>query len=434
MDKLIPTNASELVKALGQQVPSHQIVRQLLLSLLALSSRSDAQLVWLAKLCGMQPSAVLVNPSILLQCSAKQLLTLVEHPELCDAQQLNEFATQLSIENWQPDESDAVKRSQVKSACVLNDSRLLLASVWDPFLCPAALLPWLAWSVSVDEWDEAWSEALKRQVINDAFAVHQVKGTPYALKKALDSLNIKTEIKEWWQGDNLEVLPRGTVQVWALINSNLDEQQQGMLTPQMLKRVRRIIDAVKRGSIHVDVQLGLSYSEQLGAVCALPPTIVQRMDAPTGSGVKPNEAMQNNAAFGAAQSRGIKHLAIAGQGVVPPSNTGGAGFFAVNASCSARHLAIAGQSVKPPKPSGAYHSFGATNAHTLCSWQVAGSGIKPGNSKGLYGVFGLSKSNQSHHLNISGQTVLPPHSTGNEGLFSVTRQIIYQHFNLQGAA
>ncbi|KZN50239.1 phage tail protein I [Pseudoalteromonas luteoviolacea] len=434
MDKLIPTNASELVKILSRQFPDNQAVRNLLLSLLALSTRSDAQLVWLAKLCGMQPNTVLANPDVLLQCNTKQLLVLVDHPEFCDAQQLDEFAKQLNIENWQSDEADALKRAQVKSACVLNDSRLLLASVWDPFLCPVALLPWLAWSVSVDEWDEAWSEALKRQVINDAFAVHQVKGTPYALQKALDSLNIKTEIKEWWQGDNLEALSRGTVQVWALINSNLDEQQQGMLTPQMLKRVRRIIEAVKRGSIHVDVQLGLSYNERLGAICAMPSTILQRMDAPIGSGVNPNEAMQKNAVFGAAQSRGVKHLAIAGQGIVPPRSTGGAGFFAVNASCSARHLAIAGQSVKPPKPSGAYHSFGATNSHTLCSWQVAGSGIKPGNSKGLYGVLGLSKTNQSHHLNISGQTVLPPHSTGNEGLFSVTRQIIYQHFNLQGAA
>ncbi|MCF6438159.1 phage tail protein I [Pseudoalteromonas luteoviolacea] len=434
MDKLIPTNASELVKRLSRQFPDNQAVRNLLISLLALSTRSDAQLVWLAKLCGMQPNKVLANPDVLLQCNTQQLLVLVDLPEFCDTQQLNDFAEQLNIKNWQPDEADPIKRAQVKSACVLNDSRLLLASVWDPFLCPAELLPWLAWSVSVDEWDEAWSEALKRQVINDAFAVHQVKGTPYALQKALDSLNIKTEIKEWWQGDNLEALPRGTVQVWALINSNLDEQQQGMLTPQMLKRVRRIIEAVKRGSIHVDVQLGLSYNERLGAICAMPSTILQRMDAPIGCGVKPNEAMQKNAAFGAAQSRGVKHLAIAGQGVVPPRNTGGAAFFAVNASCSARHLAIAGQSVKPPKPSGTYHSFGATNSHTLCSWQVAGSGIKPSNIKGLYGVFGLSKMNQSRHFNSKNHIVLPPNSTGNEGIFSVMRQIIYQHFNLQGAA
>ncbi|MDK1287374.1 phage tail protein I [Pseudoalteromonas umbrosa] len=404
MDKLIPANASELVKALSQQFPAHQTVRNLLISLLALSSRSDAQLVWLAKLCGMQPNTVLANPDVLLQCNTKQLLVLVDHPEFCDAQQLDEFAKQLNIENWQPIDADALKRAQVKSACVLNDSRLLIASVWDPFLCPEALLPWLAWSVSVDEWDEAWNEVLKRQVINDSFAVHQVKGTPYALQKALDSLNIKTEIKEWWQGDNLEEVPRGTVQVWALINSNLDEQQQGMLTPQMLKRVRRIIEAVKRGSIHVDVQLGLSFSERLGAICALPSTILQRVDAPIGSGVKPSAATQKNVTFGVSQSRSVKHLAIAGKGV------------------------------KPPKSKGAYHSFGATKSHTLCSWQVAGGGIKPGNSKGLYGVFGLSKMNQSHHVNITGQTVLPPNSTGNEGVFSVTRQIIYQHFNLQGAA
>ncbi len=27
---------------------------------------------------------------------------------------------------------------------------------WHPQTCPEALLPWLAWSLSVDEWDESW--------------------------------------------------------------------------------------------------------------------------------------------------------------------------------------------------------------------------------------------------------------------------------------
>ncbi|MCG7548439.1 phage tail protein I [Pseudoalteromonas sp. Of7M-16] len=404
MNKLLPRNASELLHALGAQYSSGQVVRNLLLSLLQLSTRSDAQLVWLAKLCQQQPSDVLADRERLMQCTTLQLLVLLDHPEFCNQAQLREFAIQLDIAQWREEASDSVKRAQVKSACVLNDSRLLMASLWNPFLCPEALLPWLAWSVSVDEWDEAWSEAVKRQVIEDAFSVHQVKGTPYALQKALDSLNIKTEIKEWWQGDNSEELPRGTVQVWALINSNLDEQQQGMLTPQMLKRVRRIIESVKRGSIHVDVQLGLAFEERIGAAGVKAPAIVQRFDAPVGLGVKPSKIEMNLGCVGTAKAHQSSHFSIAGVGIKPPSNKG------------------------------ITRLSGATMSRKTQHFTMAGSGLKPAKLADSYGACGLSASYLSIHNAPKGQGVLPSRGTGNEFAVSATWQIIYQHFNLQGAA
>ncbi|MBQ4836292.1 phage tail protein I [Pseudoalteromonas luteoviolacea] len=404
MSKLIPSNASTLVQVIGSQFSSNQVVRNLLLSLLQLPTRSDAQLVWLAKLCEQVPSEVLADRNCLLQCATTQLLVLIDYPEFCDSEKLNEFAEQLGILPWQHTISEGEKRTQVKSACVLNDTRLLLASLWDPFLCPEALLPWLAWSVSVDEWDEAWSENLKRQVISDAFAVHQVKGTPYALQKALDSLNIKTEIREWWQGTHSDELPRGTVQVWALINSNLDEQQQGMLTPQMLKRVRRIIESVKRGSIHVDVQLGLAFEESIGSIGVTAPAIVQRFDAPIGQGVKPPKFKNNLGCVGAANVRQSSHLTMAGVGIKPPMGNAISKLSGAMMSNKAQHLSLGGK------------------------------GVKPTELTVNYGALGNSTSYLSTHCSPKAKGVLPSRGTGNEYLVSVTRQIIYQHFNLQGAA
>jgi hypothetical protein len=54
---------------------------------------------------------------------------------------------------------------------------------WDT--CPASHLPWLAWSMSVDLWDDAWPETKKRAVIREAFHVHARKGTLYAIQKYL---------------------------------------------------------------------------------------------------------------------------------------------------------------------------------------------------------------------------------------------------------
>ncbi|MBJ6889264.1 phage tail protein I, partial [Vibrio cholerae] len=73
-----------------------------------------------------------------------------------------------------------------------TDLPIRIKDLWDPYSCPLSLLPWLAWALSVDEWDDRWPEHIKRQVVQDSFDVHRFKGTPYAVQKALDSLNIKT--------------------------------------------------------------------------------------------------------------------------------------------------------------------------------------------------------------------------------------------------
>lgn len=52
---------------------------------------------------------------------------------------------------------------------------------WDT--CPAPLLPWLAWEMSVDLWDEDWPEQRKRSIIRESFELHRRKGTLYAIER-----------------------------------------------------------------------------------------------------------------------------------------------------------------------------------------------------------------------------------------------------------
>ena len=58
----------------------------------------------------------------------------------------------------------------------------------DPWRCPAALLPWLAWGLSVDDWDPAWSIETKRRVIRNSIALHRIKGTLGAIRLALEAM------------------------------------------------------------------------------------------------------------------------------------------------------------------------------------------------------------------------------------------------------
>lgn len=60
-----------------------------------------------------------------------------------------------------------------------------LRALWTPADCPAPLLPWLAWALSVDEWDGAWPEATQRAVIAASIDVHRHKGTVAAVRRAL---------------------------------------------------------------------------------------------------------------------------------------------------------------------------------------------------------------------------------------------------------
>lgn len=64
----------------------------------------------------------------------------------------------------------------------------IVASLWNAASCPAPLLPYLAWAVAVDEWDDQWSVEQKRAVIAEAPEIHRTKGTPAAIRRALAAL------------------------------------------------------------------------------------------------------------------------------------------------------------------------------------------------------------------------------------------------------
>lgn len=87
----------------------------------------------------------------------------------------------------------------------LTDMPVPVASVWSPVTCPAPLLPWLGWGLSIDIWDSAWTEAQKRTAIASAIADQRRKGTRAALRRALDRIDPLIEITEWFEDPaNLE--------------------------------------------------------------------------------------------------------------------------------------------------------------------------------------------------------------------------------------
>lgn len=98
-----------------------------------------------------------------------------------------------------PSNADPQERAQSEAIARISDVPILVRESWNPQTCPASLLPWLAWALSVDEWDTEWTEQEKRDVIESSLMIHRHKGTIGAVRRALTPLGYLVEVVEWWQ-------------------------------------------------------------------------------------------------------------------------------------------------------------------------------------------------------------------------------------------
>lgn len=99
-----------------------------------------------------------------------------------------------------PCNATTAERALSETVARLIDVPARARDMWNAQTCPAALLPWLAWAFSVDEWDPGWSEEQKRAAIAASVDVHRHKGTVGALRTAIEALSIESvELIEWFE-------------------------------------------------------------------------------------------------------------------------------------------------------------------------------------------------------------------------------------------
>ena len=61
-----------------------------------------------------------------------------------------------------PGNSTQLERDAAVALAQIQRVPIPIRLLWNPDLCPLAVLPYLAWSFSVDRWDSTWSESTKR--------------------------------------------------------------------------------------------------------------------------------------------------------------------------------------------------------------------------------------------------------------------------------
>lgn len=157
----------------------------------------------------------------------------------------------------------AVLAAEIAAFLAVDPS--VISTIWNPWQCPAELLPWLAWALSVDVWDDNWSEIQKRREIAAAPEIHRQKGTRRAVSLALQGLGLDFDLVEWWQPE--PVRRRGTFRV-RIENTDasgipdktiIDDATTRVMAAKPKSRVAEIrVGPIGRGPLGVSVATALA--------------------------------------------------------------------------------------------------------------------------------------------------------------------------------
>ena len=130
------------------------------------------------------------------------------------------------------------------------ENPVIIADLINPERCPPQLLAYLAWAFSVDKWDENWTDEVKRIAIKQAFFVHKHKGTIAAVKRVVEPIGYLVELKEWFA-----MQPQGKAGTFSI---TVEVSETG-LNEQTYNELVRLINDVKPVSRHL-IQLAIAIS------------------------------------------------------------------------------------------------------------------------------------------------------------------------------
>lgn len=146
--------------------------------------------------------------------------------------------------------------------------------LWNPFRCPENLLPWLAWSLSVDNWNSAWPTPVKRQQIANSIEIHRRKGTVSAVKKAMAVFGVQVELSEWFETKSIP----HTFSVMAWAGDNFRDDHEPVLTEAYYDALKRAIDYSKPVRSHYDFRVGVLFGSDFGIGVVQQSLAIKRVD------------------------------------------------------------------------------------------------------------------------------------------------------------
>lgn len=98
-----------------------------------------------------------------------------------------------------PPNATAQERALEAVTARISNVPIPAPDIIDPDTCPEALLPWLAWALSVDDWSADWTLRVKRAQVRNAIAIQRRKGTANSVSQIVEAFGGAVQLREWWQ-------------------------------------------------------------------------------------------------------------------------------------------------------------------------------------------------------------------------------------------
>ncbi len=140
------------------------------------------------------------------------------------------------------------------------DLSMPVGDTWNPDTCPEHLLPWLAWALSVDTWDGNWPEAVKRERLKQTIKIQQAKGTVKSVRDVVASFGGDLALKEWHQQS-----PYGTPYTFNIV---LEAGSATELTEEMQQDIIKEVNRTKPVRATYALSLAIQATGNLGTVAA----------------------------------------------------------------------------------------------------------------------------------------------------------------------
>ncbi|MQP64711.1 phage tail protein I [Niveispirillum sp. SYP-B3756] len=154
-----------------------------------------------------------------------------------------------------PANATALERALAEVAGAALDVPVPIDRLWSATTCPAPLLGYLAWALSVDQWDASWPEERQRAVVLAAIPTYRLRGTAGAVKRAVAALGYGVDLRD----GATAALYDGALHAdgreehggrWAVFDAILHLGERG-LTPQIQAMLTRAIVTAAPARAHL---------------------------------------------------------------------------------------------------------------------------------------------------------------------------------------
>lgn len=181
--------------------------------------------------------------------------------------------------NLLPPNSTSFEKKIIQTTSKLTDLNPDLSSLIRVDDAPSDFLSILAWQFSVDRWQDDWSDDVKRAQIKNSIKVHTYKGTNFALRSIVESFGYSLTVHEWWQETPMNV--PGTFQITVETNGKALTEKGYKTLVELLhdaKPLTRELKGIEINVINVEGETNIAAA----MYCGEDITIYPKIDDPNG--------------------------------------------------------------------------------------------------------------------------------------------------------